>query len=130
MGISTIQVKSIWCNTGNWLTIKNLLLDCEFERVLSGEDQRVIFQGTRGDPTACIVSFHKAIKMIGHGCRAFVTSLVELEFEDKDLSSIHVVSKFPETFPKELPGLPPTREVEFSIDLISGTTPFLRLHIE
>ncbi|GKG43226.1 hypothetical protein Tco_0479910, partial [Tanacetum coccineum] len=32
----------------------------------------------------------------------------------------------PEVFPKELPGLPPTRQVEFQIDLVPGATPVAR----
>ena len=31
---------------------------------------------------------------------------------------LHVVEKFPDVFPHELPGLPPDREIEFCIDLI------------
>jgi hypothetical protein len=34
-----------------------------------------------------------------------------------------VVRDFPYVFPKELPGMPPNREVEFVIDLLSGTAP-------
>jgi len=34
-----------------------------------------------------------------------------------------VVSEFPDVFPEELPGLPPVREVEFSIELQPGTGP-------
>jgi hypothetical protein len=33
------------------------------------------------------------------------------------------VSEFPDVFPKELPGMPPERKVEFAIELIPGTTP-------
>ncbi|KAG8498138.1 hypothetical protein CXB51_007053 [Gossypium anomalum] len=36
---------------------------------------------------------------------------------------VPVVCEFSDVFPEELPGLPPEREVEFSIDLIPGTTP-------
>ncbi|CAL9029351.1 unnamed protein product [Prunus brigantina] len=32
-----------------------------------------------------------------------------------------VVDDYPDVFPDELPGLPPTREVEFRIDLVPGT---------
>jgi hypothetical protein len=38
-------------------------------------------------------------------------------------SNIHVVRDFPDVFPKELPGMPPDREVEFVIDLLPGTAP-------
>jgi hypothetical protein len=37
--------------------------------------------------------------------------------------AINVVSEFPDVFPKELPGMPPERKVEFSIELIPGTAP-------
>ena len=34
-----------------------------------------------------------------------------------------VVCEFPNVFPKELPGLPPEREIEFYIDVVLGTDP-------
>jgi hypothetical protein len=34
-----------------------------------------------------------------------------------------VVCEYPDVFPKELPGMPPDRDIEFSIDLLPGTTP-------
>jgi hypothetical protein len=37
--------------------------------------------------------------------------------------NIHVVRDFPDFFPKELPGMPPEREVEFVIDLLPETAP-------
>jgi hypothetical protein len=37
--------------------------------------------------------------------------------------NIRVVRDFPDVFPEELPGMPPNREVEFVIDLLSGTAP-------
>jgi hypothetical protein len=39
------------------------------------------------------------------------------------LDEILVVKEFPDVFPKELPGLPPVREVEVSIDILPRTTP-------
>jgi hypothetical protein len=37
--------------------------------------------------------------------------------------NICVVREFTDVFPEELPGMPPDREVEFVIDLLSGTAP-------
>jgi len=34
-----------------------------------------------------------------------------------------VVKEFGDVFPEELPGLPPQREVEFSIEIVSGVNP-------
>ncbi|GJU91456.1 putative reverse transcriptase domain-containing protein [Tanacetum coccineum] len=36
------------------------------------------------------------------------------------------VQDFPEVFPEDLPGLPPTRQVEFQIDLVPGAAPVAR----
>jgi hypothetical protein len=41
-------------------------------------------------------------------------------------SEVPVVSEFPYVFPKELPGMPPDRDIEFVIELIPGTTPIYK----
>ena len=43
-----------------------------------------------------------------------------------DLASILVVCEFSDVFPKDLPGLPPDRDVEFSIELEPSTDPISR----
>jgi hypothetical protein len=43
--------------------------------------------------------------------------------EADPIESIRVVSEFLDVFPKDLPGMPPEREVEFSIELLPGTAP-------
>jgi hypothetical protein len=43
--------------------------------------------------------------------------------EGKALEDIRVVSEFPDVFPEDLPGMPPDRDIEFSIELIPGTAP-------
>ncbi|GJV94024.1 putative reverse transcriptase domain-containing protein [Tanacetum coccineum] len=40
----------------------------------------------------------------------------------KQLKDVPVVQEFLEVFPEELPGIPPTRQVEFRIDLVPGAT--------
>nr|GFC99543.1 putative reverse transcriptase domain-containing protein [Tanacetum cinerariifolium] len=46
--------------------------------------------------------------------------------DEKRLEDIQVVKEFLNVFPKDLPGLPPIRQVEFQINLIPGTTPVAR----
>jgi len=49
-----------------------------------------------------------------------------MEVEEKEGTSvIPVVHGFQDMFPYEVSGLPPSREVEFSIDLVSETGPVL-----
>src|SRR5438105_2166029 len=43
--------------------------------------------------------------------------------EMNPLEAIPVVREYPDVFPEDLPGLPPERVVEFSIELLPGTAP-------
>ncbi|GJR89931.1 putative reverse transcriptase domain-containing protein [Tanacetum coccineum] len=50
--------------------------------------------------------------------------------EDKSkegrLEDVSIVQDFPKVFPRDLPGLPPARQVEFQIELVSGAAPVAR----
>jgi hypothetical protein len=52
-----------------------------------------------------------------------VATNVEVSY---DLTSIPVVQEFSDVFPDDLPGLPPDRDVEFTIELEPGTAPISR----
>ncbi|GKD73588.1 putative reverse transcriptase domain-containing protein [Tanacetum coccineum] len=55
---------------------------------------------------------------------AFLAHVTTKEAKDKSkkkrLDNVPIVWDFLEVFPEDLPGLPPTRQVEFQIDLIPG----------
>jgi hypothetical protein len=46
--------------------------------------------------------------------------------EANPLEIIKVVSEFLDVFPKDLPGMPPERNVEFAIELLPGTAPIFK----
>jgi hypothetical protein len=46
--------------------------------------------------------------------------------EADPLETIKVVSEFPDVFPKDLPSMPPERKVEFAIEFLPVTAPFLK----
>ncbi|GKE83905.1 putative reverse transcriptase domain-containing protein, partial [Tanacetum coccineum] len=46
--------------------------------------------------------------------------------EKKRLEDVPIVRDFLEVFPEDLPSLPPTRQVEFQIDLVPGAAPVAR----
>ncbi|GJR54804.1 putative reverse transcriptase domain-containing protein [Tanacetum coccineum] len=48
------------------------------------------------------------------------------QVEEEQLQDVPIVKKFPEVFLEDLPGLPPTRQVEFHIDLVPGAAPVAR----
>nr|GEY54766.1 hypothetical protein [Tanacetum cinerariifolium] len=43
--------------------------------------------------------------------------------KEKRLEDVPIVQDFPKVFPEDLPGIPPTRQVEFQIDLVPGAVP-------
>ncbi|GJT06646.1 putative nucleotidyltransferase, ribonuclease H [Tanacetum coccineum] len=65
-------------------------------------------------------------KYIEKGGELFLAQVTEQEPKDKRLEDVPVIRDFPEVFPKDLPGLPPPRQVEFHIDLILGAAPLAR----
>ncbi|GJV35409.1 putative reverse transcriptase domain-containing protein [Tanacetum coccineum] len=64
------------------------------------------------------------------GFPIFLAHVTAKEIEDKSekkrLEDVPIVQDFPEVFPEDLPGLPPTRQVEFQIDLVPGAAPVAR----
>ncbi|GJY99121.1 reverse transcriptase domain-containing protein [Tanacetum coccineum] len=50
-------------------------------------------------------------------------ALMNAKVDEPRKSDIPVVRGFTDVFPKDLPGLPPQRQVEFRIDLVSGAKP-------
>ncbi|GJU38623.1 putative reverse transcriptase domain-containing protein, partial [Tanacetum coccineum] len=77
-----------------------------------------------------IISYSKTQEYMLKGCPVFLAHVTTKEVEDKSekkrLEDVPIVQDFPEVFPKDLPGLPPTRQVEFQIDLVPGVAPVAR----
>ncbi|GJT52691.1 putative reverse transcriptase domain-containing protein [Tanacetum coccineum] len=62
--------------------------------------------------------------VIGSYCS--IMPKAEDKSEEKRLEDVPIVRDFPEVFPEDLSGIPPTRQVEFQIDLIPGVAPIVR----
>ncbi|GJS79894.1 putative reverse transcriptase domain-containing protein [Tanacetum coccineum] len=77
-----------------------------------------------------IISYTKTQEYMLKGCPVFLANVTTKETEDKSkkkqLEDVPIVQDFPDVFPKDLSGLPPTRQVEFQIDLIPGAAPVAR----
>ncbi|GKA95572.1 putative reverse transcriptase domain-containing protein [Tanacetum coccineum] len=94
----------------------------------------LIFQGNGNDQKKesrlNIISCTKAQEYLSKGCDVFLAHITTKEAEDKSeekrLEDVPIVRDFPEVFPEDLPGIPPTRQVEFQIDLVPGAAPVAR----
>ncbi|MFS8027566.1 putative nucleotidyltransferase, Ribonuclease H [Helianthus anomalus] len=73
-----------------------------------------------------LMSSIQASKYLRKEYRALLTNIVVAEKEKKtkvEVKDVPVVREFPQVFPDDLPGLPPSRDVDFRIDLIPGANP-------
>jgi hypothetical protein len=61
-------------------------------------------------------------KLIRKGCPVWLSHVRELKKGSIELTNIPIVKEFSYMFPEELPGLPPIREIEFSLRLFRGST--------
>ncbi|GJX37665.1 putative reverse transcriptase domain-containing protein, partial [Tanacetum coccineum] len=78
----------------------------------------------------CAEKITKTQKYSLKGCPIFLayvtTKKEEDKSEEKRLEDVPIIRDFPDVFPEDLPGLPPTRQVEFQIDLVPGAAPVAR----
>ena len=109
----------------DWLSRHQVVVDCRIKRVNlrtpSGEE--VTFIGDRSNHLSNVISPATARTMVIKGCEAYLAYVIDTKKAHPSLSDIPKVSDYPDVFPKEFPGLPPQREIEFAIDVVSGATP-------
>ncbi|GJR56146.1 putative reverse transcriptase domain-containing protein [Tanacetum coccineum] len=63
------------------------------------------------------------LEVCGERPKGNLKQLKTMKVNEPKLEDIPIVHKFPSVFPEDLTGLPPSREVEFYIDLIPGAMP-------
>lgn len=85
--------------------------------------QTLIIYGDKPSLNLQIISCVKAQKYLRKEYYAFLARVVNEKQEVKDIKDIPEVCKFPDIFPKGLPGVPLELQVEFRIDLIPRATP-------
>ena len=109
----------------DWLSRHRATLDCYKKEVKLNRPGKleVKFRGLRRELSSCMISAMTAQKMLCKGCQGYLAYVVETGKEGTILDEIPVVREFPNVFPDDIVGLPPEREVEFTIDLIPGTEP-------
>lgn len=63
------------------------------------------------------------LKARNHDYTSLFSNLRIEESDSSQIEFIRVVSEYKDVFPEDLPGLPPYRMVEFTIDVCPGTSP-------
>ncbi|TYJ96613.1 Retrotransposable element Tf2 [Cucumis melo var. makuwa] len=83
----------------------------------------VVFRGMRKVVSRSLISVLKAVKLLRKGCTTFLAHIVVVQREKLKPEDVPIVKEFLEVFPDDLSGLPPDREIEFTIELLPGTAP-------
>ncbi|XP_052882719.1 uncharacterized protein LOC128291579 [Gossypium arboreum] len=87
----------------------------------TAEDKEVMVIGERWNYMTNVISALRAKKLVQKGFKAYLDYISKTKVKSPTVKELRTVKEFPDVFPKELPGLPPSREVEFGIELLPGT---------
>ena len=109
----------------DWLSRHRATLDCYKKEVKFHRPGKfeVKFRGIRRELSSNIIAAMTVQRMLRKVCQGYLAYVVETRKERTMVDEIPVVREFPDVFPDDIAGLPPDREVEFTIDLIPGTEP-------
>uniref|UniRef100_A0A6J0PDT8 Uncharacterized protein LOC109505381 n=1 Tax=Elaeis guineensis var. tenera TaxID=51953 RepID=A0A6J0PDT8_ELAGV len=98
--------------SGEVILVNSICKDCVLNQ------SEFSFKSTKTFFHQKFISAIHAQKFLKKGCEGFLATVLETQNEKFKLEDIPIVKEFSDVFPDDLPGLPPDREIEFSIDLI------------
>ncbi|GKC35720.1 putative reverse transcriptase domain-containing protein [Tanacetum coccineum] len=111
----------------DWLCERDAVIVCGNKIVrIPYNNKMLIVKGDRGASRLKIISCIKAQKYIKRGCHLYLAQVTEKEPTEKRLEDVPVIRNFPVVFHEDLSGLPPSRQVEFRIELV-GDAPVARI---
>ena len=112
----------------DWLSKHRAIIDCDRKTAVLRCSYRseVIVHGVQSGPMSNVISVMQARRLLRKGCEAFLALVLDSKRGQTELENILVVKYFPDVFPEELPGIPPEREVDLSIEILPGTAPTSR----
>ncbi|XP_057790989.1 uncharacterized protein LOC131008107 [Salvia miltiorrhiza] len=111
----------------DWLEENFVTIQCKERRISfqpPGQEPTCFYGIERKWKKTPIISALKARKLIQtEGATAYVVYLNKEEDKSVNLDDVPIVREYKDVFPDTLPGLPPDRQLEFSIDLEPGSAP-------
>ncbi|KAM2004949.1 hypothetical protein ACFX15_000188 [Malus domestica] len=109
----------------DWLHYNRAYIDCYGKSVtfLRPGLPEITFVGERSGVRHGVISAIRVKKLLSKGCQGYLAHVVLNYVDSGSVEEVGVVRHYPDVFPDDLPGLPPDRDVEFSIELLPGTNP-------
>nr|GFB88704.1 hypothetical protein [Tanacetum cinerariifolium] len=93
----------------DWLTEHHATIDCRSYRVIFGDIHapEFIYHGSLPGKSMQIISALQACTLLSHGCEGFLATIYDTTSDVLPIHDQPIVSKFPDVFLDELPGIPP-----------------------
>ena len=101
----------------DWLSENYILLDCHRKTIVFGDPVNP------SPSSSAFLNANQVDACLKEGDFGYMVLFCLSGEKELKVAELPVVSEFSEVFPDDIPGLPPLREVEFSIDLMPGTGP-------
>ena len=110
----------------DWLEKHRVIINC-YDKTFScldNEGNKVIIKGIPRKVSVREILALQVKKLSRKGCKVFVVHVTNNEHnEDLKLADIPIIRDFADVFPEEIPGFPPKRELDFSIEIVPGMVP-------
>ena len=113
----------------DWLEQHKVVLNC-FDKTftcVNNNEQPVTVKGIPKKTVIRQISALQLKRAVRKGCKAYAVTITDdASKSEKDklkIEDIPVLNEFTDVFPEEIPGLPPRRELDFTIELVPGAVP-------
>ena len=108
----------------NWLSFHRASVNCFTKEVTFQKPKmsELVFKGDRRILPNGVISAIEANKCLQKGCSAYLAFVRDTNVNEPILEDIPIVKDFPDVFPEESPRIPPDREIELKIDIMSDSS--------
>jgi hypothetical protein len=113
----------------DWLAAHKAKLDCYHKTLecVSKEGKRITLQGIRKPVSVRQILALQMRKYCRKGCPLYAIPVLKTIESTKASPDDHpILREYRDVFPEEVPGLPPRRDIDFSIELTPGVVPVSR----
>jgi hypothetical protein len=114
----------------DWLASYKTKMDCYHKTLecVDEEGRKMTLQGIQKPVSVRQISTLQMKKYCRKGCSLYAIQVLESVKDDKpNLEDHPILREYKDVFPEEVPGLPPRRDIDFSIELTLGAVPASRM---
>ena len=128
-----LKANLIWLEMSNfdvilkmdWLSNHRASIDCFTKKIVFKKSGylKTEFKSDRRILPTCVILALEAKRLLHKGYEAYLAYVITNSSSEVTLDNMPVVCKFLDVFLKDLSDLPPDRELEFGIELLSSSAP-------